>query len=113
MALGGSLGGVSLCSFGTVPVPVNMPPIHMVMGPSGPFNNMMDKNPIMNIPSYAVCTVPVPKPCVPSVPGPWLAPIPTIMIGNSPVFDNSAKAICALGGIVSIMAPTQPKVFFT
>lgn len=114
MAFGGSLGGVTLCCVGAAPVPINMPPMHMVLGPSGPFNNIMDKDPIVNIPTYGVCLIvpALPKPCVPAVSAPWTAPVPTILLGGKPAFNNTAKAMCSLGGVISIFAPTQPTVMF-
>ncbi len=113
MSFGCSLGGLSACCVGAAPAPVNMPPTHRVMGPAGPFNNIMDKNPIVNVPSYGMCLVvpSVPKPCVPAA-APWAPPVPTIMLGGSPAFNNSAKAVCSLGGVVSIMVMTQPSVMF-
>ncbi len=113
MAFGGSAGGMSLCIMGIVPLPIMMLPVSRVLGPSGPFGNMMDKVTIMNIPSFGMCKLPpFPKPCMPSVPGPWIVPKVTVMIGGKPAFDSSAKSICALGGMIEIKAPTQPSVMF-
>ncbi len=113
MAFGGSCGGVSLCMMGVVPLPLMMLPVSRVLGPCGFFGNMMDKMAIVTIPTFAMCKLPpFPKPCMPSVPGPWIVPKVTVMVAGKPAFDSSAKAICALGGIIEIKSPTQPSVMF-
>jgi hypothetical protein len=42
----------------------------------------------------------------------WVPPIPFVLIGNAPVHDNAAIAICTLGGVVTIVVPTQFMVMF-
>ena len=108
MAFCTGIGGLSLCVMGVAPMSLIMLPKHMVMGPTGPLGNIMDTIPMLNIPSYVMCnsTLPIPKPCIPST-TPWCAPVPTVLIDNMPAFDNTAKSICALGGVVNIMVPTQ------
>ena len=115
MAFGGSLGGMSLCTLGSTPLPMNMLPIHMVIGPSGPFCNIWDILPLLNVPEYGMCKLlPVSsKSCTPNVISSWSAPIPTVRIGNTPVFDNSAKTNCLRMGTISILVPTQFNVIFS
>jgi hypothetical protein len=113
MACGGSLGGVTMCSMGPAPLPLAMLPMYCVLGPTGPFTNMNSTLPIVNVPSRGVCLVPpIPKPCVPAMAPAWVPPIPFVLIGNAPVHDNTAIAICTLGGVVNIVVPTQFMVMF-
>ena len=110
--LAASVGGISVCTFGSAPLPLNMPPKHQVEGPNGPFCNINDILPGASIPNYIVCKQPsVPKPCSPSISAPWCPPVTTVLIDGAPAFDNTAQASCARMGNISIVIPTQPSVF--
>ncbi|WP_172619356.1 DUF4280 domain-containing protein [Candidatus Sneabacter namystus] len=114
MAFGLSAGGLMMCVLGAAPMPNKTLPKSKVLGPSGFFGNIMDKLPMVNIGSFVMCTLPpFPKPCTAPIASPWIPPKVKILISNMPAEDNSGKAMCSLGGMVSISVPTQFKVLFS
>ncbi|MEL6765203.1 MAG: PAAR-like protein, partial [Cyanobacteria bacterium J06607_6] len=52
----------------------------------------------------------VPTPCVPAVVAPWAPGSPTVMLANFPALNNSSKAVCTIGGAISINFAGQATV---
>ena len=118
----GCMGAMMTCSFGVAPSSLIVLPVNRVMCPI-PAANIMDNKPIVNIPPFGVCTslanptvaaataaalgVLTPMPCVPVTPAPWVVGSPTVLIGNMPALNNSAKLMCTWAGVIEISSPGQ------
>lgn len=76
----------------------NIVPFPMCCSPS---------NPAFIAATSAALGVPTPVPCTPVTPAPWVPGVPTVLITNIPALDNNCKLTCALGGMISFVAPGQ------
>jgi hypothetical protein len=116
------MGAMMQCSFGASPSSLIVPPANQVLtGP--PAATIMDNIPIANVPPFGMCSSPsnptvaaataaalgvlTPMPCVPVLPAPWVVGSPTVMIGNFPALNDSAKLMCAWGGVIQINSPGE------
>lgn len=88
-----------------------------------PAANIMDSKPIVNIPSFGMCTlpsnpavaaataaalgVPTPAPCVPVTGIPWVPGNPKVLTGNFPTLTTGSTCMCAYGGSISIVFAGQ------
>lgn len=109
------------CSFGAASSILNVLPMNRVVSTT-PLATVMDKNPIINIPPFAMCSsptnpqviaataaamgAPTPAPCVPILPAPWAPGSPTVLIGGYPALNKTCKLTCAWGGIIQITDPS-------
>jgi len=115
-------GAMMQCSFGVAPSALVVLPTNRVLtGP--PAASIMDHQPIVNVPPFGMCSslanptvaaataaalgVLTPMPCVPMTTSPWVVGAPTVLIGNIPALNDSAKLICNWGGVIQITAPAQ------
>lgn len=113
------LSAMMQCSFGVAPIPLVVTPEKLVLAGNLPAANIMDHIPLKNILSFGLCRaplnpaviaatalpvpgVPKPAPCIPATFAPWVVGSPTVLIGNFPALNNSAKCICTWGGVISI-----------
>jgi len=117
------MGATLQCSFGAAPSKLVVLPLNRVMTSNVPAANIMDHKPFVNILPFGTCSsmanpavasataaamgVLTPMPCIPVVAAPWAPGIPTILIANKPTLDNSSKATCNWGGVISITVPGQ------
>lgn len=108
------------CTFGAAPSILNVLPLNRVMS-AMPLATIMDKNPIVNIPPFGMCSSPMnpqviaataaalgvltPAPCMPVLPAPWAPGSPTVLIGNYPALNQNSKIFCAWGGVIQITNP--------
>lgn len=116
------MGAMLQCSFGAAPSSLIVLPTNRVMtGP--PAATIMDNIPMVNVPPFGMCSsmanpevdsattaalgVLTPMPCVPVLPAPWVVGSPTVLVGNFPALNNSAKLMCAWGGVIQINAPGE------
>jgi len=101
-----------MCSFGTVPFPLNATSSPTVSIENKPAATIMDKNPD-NIATFGMCTSqanpaviaakPSPSaPCVPALAAPWTPGSPKVLIKGKPALVNTCKCICNWGGVISI-----------
>jgi hypothetical protein len=119
-------GALMLCSFGAAPCSLIVLPTNKVLASFLPAANIMDYKPVVNIPTFAMCTsmanpatasatsaasgVLTPTPCVPVTAAPWVPGAPTTLIANMPALTDSSKCICSYGGTISITFAGQVKV---
>jgi hypothetical protein len=112
------MGAQLLCTFGTTPAVLEVLPESRVMVEERPAANIMDHEPIVNIPTFGMCTSPAnpevaaataaamgvltPMPCVPATVTPWLPGAPTVLIGGQAALDNLSRCMCMWEGVVSI-----------
>ena len=117
-------GAMMQCSFGAAPSALIVLPTNRVMVEGRPAANIMDYKPVVNIPTFGMCSTPsnpavaaataaataaalgvptpTPAPCVPVVPAPWAPGSPTVPIGNMPALNDMSKCMCAWAGVISI-----------
>ena len=118
-------GAMLQCSFGVAPSSLVVLPTNLVMT-GAPAATIMDHAPIVNVPPFGMCTSPAnpvvaaataaalgvltPMPCIPATAAPWIVGAPTVLVGNMPALNNSAKLICNWGGVIQIGVPGQATV---
>ena len=116
-------GAVLQCSFGAAPGALQVLPTNRVMANSAPAATIMDHVPIVNIPSFGMCSSPAnptvaaataaalgvltPMPCVPATVAPWLPGVPTVLVGALPAVNNPCKLMCLWAGVIQVAAPGQ------
>lgn len=116
-------GATMQCTFGAAPAVLNVLPNNCTMAGGPPAATIMDNKPMVNVPTFGVCTslanptvasatsaalgVLTPMPCIPNTTAPWAPGSPTVLIGNMPALNNSSKLMCMWGGVISIVVPGQ------
>ncbi len=100
-----SNGTLISCSVGAAPGPLTILPTHKSSSTGQPLANMQDAVPLLNIPSFGACAICPMCPCVPKTAA-WVGASHTLN-DKAPTFDTGAKAICAMGGIIGVIAPGQ------
>ena len=122
MAIQVCMGATLQCSFGAAPSALTVLPANRVLT-GVPAANIMDHAPMVNILPFGVCSslanptvaaataaalgALTPMPCVPVTPAPWVVGSPTVLIGNMPALNNSAKLMCTWGGVIQVVNPGQ------
>lgn len=117
------MGAMMTCSFGAAPGSLIVLPANRVMTSNMPAANIMDYKPLVNIPTFGMCSSPsnpevaaataaalgvlTPMPCVPATVAPWTPGASKTMIANMPALDNSCTCNCMWGGVISISQPGQ------
>ena len=116
-------GAMLMCGCGVAPSVLVVLRPKILSG--APAANIMDRVPMLNVPSFGLCTslanplvaaataaafgVLVPMPCVPVTPAPWMPGKPKVLIAGMPALDQGSKLMCVWGGMISIAAPGQFK----
>jgi hypothetical protein len=119
------MGAMLQCTFGLAPSNLVVLPKNRVVTSNMPAANIMDNLPMVNIPPFGMCNslanptvasataaalgVLTPMPCVPVIPAPWAPGSPTVMVAGMPALNNTSKAMCTWGGVISIQTPGQFK----
>ncbi|EDT41160.1 DUF4280 domain-containing protein [Burkholderia ambifaria] len=112
------LGAMLNCTFGAAPATLVVEPVARVMVEGRPAATVMDSKPLLNIPTFAMCSSPAnptvaaataaamgvltPMPCVPAIAAPWVPGAPTVLIGGQPALNNMSKCVCNWGGVISV-----------
>lgn len=118
-----SLGAVISCSFGTVPMPMIVPPEAPLLATVLPVATILDFIPLENIPSFGLCTslanpevaaataaafgVLTPMPCVPVTTSPWFPGAPSVLAAGIPALCTGSMCLCDWLGEISIDEPGQ------
>jgi hypothetical protein len=111
-------GAELTCSFGEAPTALVVLPQARVLIEARPAATIMDHAPLVNIPTFGLCTspanpavaaataaamgVPTPAPCVPQTETPWVPGAPTVLIGGLPALTNAGVCLCAFGGCIAV-----------
>ncbi len=117
-----NLGATIKCSFGMAPstlVATNTPLVHVG---GKPVATIADAAPMVNIPSFGMCTtltnpavaaataaalgVLTPQPCIPQTQS-WLPSGSMVMAQGKPCLTQESKCMCMYGGCISILNPGQ------
>lgn len=108
------------CSFGLAPAALMVLPLARVMIEGKPAATIVDASPVVNIPTFGMCTsignptvvaataaalgVLTPMPCVPAT-TPWVGGAMQTLIGGKPGLTIGATCTCGFGGVVQIVNP--------
>ena len=119
-------GATISCSFGTAPSVLSVLPVNLVTAGGPPAANIMDYAPMVNVPSFVMCTslsnptvasataaalgVLTPMPCIPVTVSPWTPGSPTVMIGGMPALNDSSTLMCTWAGVITISYAGQAVV---
>jgi hypothetical protein len=111
-------GAILQCSFGAAPGPLTVLPVNRVTGCNMPAANIMDHVPMLNVPTFGMCSSPTnpvvitataaalgvltPMPCVPATATPWVPGVPTVQIANMPAVSNDCKLNCLWAGVIAV-----------
>jgi len=107
------LGAMMQCTTGTAPSTLIVTPEKAVTAGKVPAANIMDYIPMKNIVPFGTCNIltaaalGVPTPCVPAVVAPWAPGSPTVLVRGIPALNNMSKAVCTIGGMISITSAGQ------
>ncbi len=121
MAIPVVLGAQMMCSFGAAPSALVVTPEKGVLAENRPMATIMDNVPMKNILPFGMCMslanptvaaatsaalgVLTPMPCIPMTAAPWAPPSATVLVGNMPALNNTAKCMCNWGGVIQIINP--------
>ena len=113
-------GAKMMCPFamgGTAPFTATPGRKTFVEGP--PMGNIMDFKPLVNIPTFGVCSslanptvaaataaafgVLTPMPCIPNIVAPWKPGKPDVLVENFPALLNTDTLQCLWGGVITIL----------
>lgn len=116
-------GAQMMCSFGASPSALVVLPINRDLTENQPAANINDHIPMVNIMPFGMCSAPTnptvaaattaaagvltPMPCVPATPAPWVAGVPTIVLGNIPILDNTHTLMCTWAGVIKFVTPGE------
>lgn len=108
------------CPFGLAPASLTVIP-STVMVEGKPAARISDMAPLVNIPTFGMCTslanpqvasataaalgVLTPMPCIPQTVGPWTGGATTTTIQSMPGLTAGATCQCAWGGVIQITFP--------
>ncbi len=106
------------CTFGSMPARLVVLPDRTVWLAGQLMANIMDYQPLANIPSFGPCqtvTYPptgtatseamgtlTPMPCIPGTTGPWIPGKTDYLVQNAPALLKSCKCMCQWGGVITI-----------
>jgi len=109
-----SLGGAPSTFMATPRTIMSSSLINGVIIDNIPFTNIMPfpmccspSNPAFIAATSAALGVPTPVPCTPVTPAPWVPGVPTVLVANIPVLDNTCTLNCVMGGTISFAFPAQ------
>lgn len=116
-------GAMLLCSFGVAPASLIVLPVHQTLVSSMPAATIMDFAPIVNIPTFGMCSTPsnpavaaataaalgvlTPMPCIPVTVAPWVPGAIPVLITGIPALDVTSTCMCTWGGVITITMPGQ------
>lgn len=117
-------GATLQCSFGAAPTVLNVLPVNRTLTSSMPAANLMDHIPLVNIPTFGMCSsianpmvaaataaalgVLTPMPCIPATAAPWIpGGSPTVLLGPMPALDANGTLMCTWAGVIKVAMPGQ------
>ena len=114
-------GAQLTCPFGAAPATLVVLPQQRVFVEGRPVANITDHAPLVNIPTFGLCSAPAnpavaaataaalgtptPAPCVPATAAPWAPGAPTVLSGGMPLVSNLCMCACTWGGSVTVVMP--------
>jgi hypothetical protein len=114
-------GAMIQCTFGLAPAALSVLPTPRVTIEGRPAATIMDMAPMVNVPGFGMCSslanptvaaatsaalgVLTPMPCVPAIVGPWAPGAVRTLIAGMPALTSGSTAMCAYGGVISLIVP--------
>jgi hypothetical protein len=111
-------GAALMCSMGTTPSQLVVPPRNPSASTENAAATIMDHIPMTNIMPFGMCISPAnpqvaaatsaaagvltPQPCLPNTTSPWTPGNPVTSINDEPCLDDRCTCMCAWTGVVSI-----------
>ena len=111
------------CSFGMAPSSFVANPARLVLLSGKTKGNIMDFQPMVNIPSFSMCSAPsnptvaaataaamgvlTPMPCIPVTVAPWAPGNPKVLVQGQPALMKSCQCMCAWGGVIKFTTDGQ------
>lgn len=121
-----NMGAMLTCSMGAAPSSLVVLPTNKVLAVNMPAANIMDHKPFVNILPFGMCQslanpmvaaataaafgVLTPMPCIPNTPAPWVPGVPTTLLANMPILNDSCKLMCMWAGVISVSFAGQVTV---
>lgn len=115
-------GATATCPFGAAPATLVGTSAPTVLIEGKPAITMRDTIPLVNVPSFGMCSSPsnpsvvaataaamgvlTPMPCVPLL-GPWSNTATTTTVGGAPVVTSGSICTCAYGGVIQVVNAGQ------
>ncbi|WP_248797405.1 DUF4280 domain-containing protein [Pseudomonas sp. MWU13-2105] len=119
------MGALLSCSFGAAPARLNVLPLGRVTAEGQPAANILDHQPLVNIPPFGLCRSPAnpqvaaataaamgvltPMPCVPATVTPWQPGAARTRIAKLPALDQRCTCQCNWGGQIRVDASATLK----
>ncbi|NWA25920.1 DUF4280 domain-containing protein [Pseudomonas gingeri] len=119
------MGALLSCSFGAAPARLSVLPLGRVTAEGQPAANILDHQPLVNIPTFGLCRSPAnpqvaaataaamgvltPMPCVPATATPWQPGAARTRIAKLPALDNRCTCQCNWGGQIRVNASATLK----
>ncbi len=116
-------GAVLMCTMGTMPSQLGVPPRLMAKVEGKPKATIMDHKPQVNIKPFGMCICPAnpqvaaattaamgvltPQPCQPMTMAPWVPGNPIVQIEGEPGLDDRCKLMCNWTGVISVVFAGQ------
>ena len=111
------------CSFGMAPSSFVANPARLVLLSGKTKGNIMDFQPMVNIPPFSMCSAPsnptvaaataaamgvlTPMPCIPVTVAPWAPGNPKVLVQGQPALMKSCQCMCAWGGVIKFTTDGQ------
>lgn len=115
-------GAQLMCSFGTTPSVLGVPPKNRTWSTT-PCATILDHMPMANIKPFGMCMSPAnpqvaaatsaalgvltPQPCIPCTMAPWSPGVPNNTIAGAPILNDTSTLTCNWGGVITVMDPGQ------
>lgn len=105
---------ICTCSFGMAPMVLPVTSQQTVMMCNMPAATIMDNkcttfgmctnpvNPAVAAATAAALGVPTPSACIPLTITPWVPGVPTVLVCNQPLLNNTSKLMCGYGGVIQV-----------
>ncbi len=116
-------GAQLMCSFGTSPSRLMVPPKNRMWGSPQVAANIMDYVPMVNIQPFGMCMCPAnpqvaaataaalgvltPQPCIPCTASPWTPGAVTVNLAGAPLLNETSILMCTWGGVITVVEPGQ------
>lgn len=116
-------GAQLMCSFGTTPSQLMVPPKNRMWGSPQVAANILDHIPMVNIMPFGMCMCPAnpqvaaataaalgvltPQPCIPCTATPWSPGAVTVNLVGAPLLNETSMLMCTWGGMITVMEPGQ------
>lgn len=111
-------GAQLMCTFGVAPATLVVLPEARVMVEGRPAATIMDNKPVVNIPTFGMCSSPAnpqvaaataaaagvltPVPCMPVTAAPWVTGAVNVLVGHVPALNNTSFCLCNWAGQITV-----------